>query len=715
MPSSLFTLHSSRGFAQVILLLFLLAGIGIGTYIVQNRTSFLPRADCNPGIDNNCDTGGGSEDNAQAEKEAQQKQEQQDLEKGAREAGKSVEEYKVDDCKANPGKSGCDEILKKATTTSDGQSFDTQSDETKRRFSATYCNGDPNANCAAAKAQWAKEHAVDVANGGKARTEEQRLAEEKEAADRNKATLDASRKSLDPDGIYKNEGADAYVAKCLESGKPQEECDNRKKLLEEIIKAQQAHDYAVATKFDNPVTQTAAYGQAKLLARAANCDAVAAGIPGSNCVLDMGDTTNIQTAKVCPDNKASCEETEKVKVRIFLGCSTTDFNEQGSCRKVLNYRPEGCSIQNDNLTKPECKPKELPEDAAKALGIADPRNVYNIADLPPAVLQSGVDYCQATGGACILAGQSSTQTIPAGQPGSTEASAACTDPEIRKYAREKSLSQGCSSCLQQEKYKVSYNNLRRDLGPRATGCSDSDLLNFYANDPYGGREFEIRTKGQPGNPECSAFCGANPFNTSSTQTASADAYGSTAASSSCQASSQKVSKTYSWRSLTASCSKCLVEKFKVNQKVSADLTTEATGCSPNDLANFYANDYTNGKDSSEEAQKEFKIRTQGGTADGNDCKASCGTNTFNLHNSSNIPDGSFIRKCTSTGQETKYCASIGMNDCHVLSDAKNTSHERGQCRYADNQNNCGPKDTQDCSSQGKSCEISIKRYGKTCK
>lgn len=111
-----------KGFAQVLLLLFLLAGIGVGTYIVQNRTNFLPRADCNPGIDNDCDTGGGSEEgDPQGQEDAEKKEEQQDLERGAREAGKSVDEYKKDDCKANPGKSGCDKILKNDDKSNEGK------------------------------------------------------------------------------------------------------------------------------------------------------------------------------------------------------------------------------------------------------------------------------------------------------------------------------------------------------------------------------------------------------------------------------------------------------------------------------------------------------------------------------------------------------------------------------------------------------------------
>lgn len=117
--------NSQSGFAPIIIVLLLLGGVVAGTALVQTGTRFIPFADCNPGIDNDCNSGGGSEDDP-GEKEAQQKQEQQDLEKGAREAGKSLEDYKVDDCKANPGKSGCDEIIKrdqeKRTGTTEGSS-----------------------------------------------------------------------------------------------------------------------------------------------------------------------------------------------------------------------------------------------------------------------------------------------------------------------------------------------------------------------------------------------------------------------------------------------------------------------------------------------------------------------------------------------------------------------------------------------------------------
>lgn len=393
--------NSQRGIAQVLLLLFLLAGIAVGTVIIQNRTNFLPRAqDCNPGIDNNCNTGGGSEfGDPGAEQAAAQRQEQADLEKGAREAGKSVDDYRVNDCKANPGKPGCSEILKRADTTSDGQSFDTQSDETKNRFSAIFCGGNPNANCAAAKAQWAKEHTTEVANGGKSTTEEQRQKQQEEAANRNKATLDASRKSLDPDGVYKNEGAGAYVAKCVESGKSPEECDNRKKVLEEIIKAQEAHDYAVTTKFDNPVTQDAAYTQAKLLARAANCDAVAADIRGSNCVLDLGDTQNIITAS---DGK-----------RVFIGCSIKDTdpkrtNEQGSCRKVLNYRGEDGKIHE--LSSDEAKALLCPKDPANCS--IDPGAIYDMAQIPTELRKSAQDLCLAAKIGCLLGQAASSNSIP---------------------------------------------------------------------------------------------------------------------------------------------------------------------------------------------------------------------------------------------------------------------------------------------------------------
>jgi len=140
---------TQAGFAPIVVVLLLLLGVGATTVLVQRGTSFIPFADCNPGIDNNCDTGGGSEDDP-GEKAAQQKEEQANLEKGAAEAGKSVEDYKVDDCKANSGKSGCDEILKKDQEKKSGSSGSSGSEGSGEKVAdpkkdcdqISYCEGE---------------------------------------------------------------------------------------------------------------------------------------------------------------------------------------------------------------------------------------------------------------------------------------------------------------------------------------------------------------------------------------------------------------------------------------------------------------------------------------------------------------------------------------------------------------------------------------------
>lgn len=136
---------SQSGIAQILVVLLLVAGVGLGTYLVSQRTNLLPKAEeCNPGIDNDCS----SEETTPEEQAAQQKEEQQNLERGAQEAGKPLEEYRVDDCKANPGKQGCKEILERASSSQGRQGTGTQGQNTPGDSTATpecenftYCGG----------------------------------------------------------------------------------------------------------------------------------------------------------------------------------------------------------------------------------------------------------------------------------------------------------------------------------------------------------------------------------------------------------------------------------------------------------------------------------------------------------------------------------------------------------------------------------------------
>lgn len=464
-PSSLLPpVNSHRGFAQVILLLFLLAGIAVGTIIIQNRTNFLPHAQEDTVIwenppeesqpdqpdedapgeegrtpeenpdDANSDQGGTSDNGSgnQGDSTSDQAADGQSLESQDPETQRM---FRDTYCPNNNGVN-CDAAKQRwvtehdedvvnvnddKVTTSDGQSLDTQNPETQKMFRDTYCPAGTTGNCDAAKQQWAREHAVDATNsrssaraGG---TPEQQAAAQADAAAKNKAELDRLRAETDPKKTFRAELDDASnLISCVTAYGVSANCPEKVKALREMATAQAAYDYVNNAGLTG-VSQTAAYDQAKLMYRSAACDAVAAGVKGANCVLDLGDRQNLIKATVNGE-----------EVRVFLGCSVKDSdpartNEQGSCRKVLNYRGKDGQIH------------ELDPDVAKQF-VKDgknPREIYSLDDLKPEVLTSARDLCRADGRGCIAAGQPATPPAqapdnPAGPPPGEQAPAESCNP-----------------------------------------------------------------------------------------------------------------------------------------------------------------------------------------------------------------------------------------------------------------------------------------------
>lgn len=123
---------SQSGVAHVLLLIFLIAGVGLGTVLIQQRTDFLPSASDD---DEEDDDGGYEGDRASEPDHGETNVESENAETEQRDSG-----------------GGGDD-----TTASDGQSLDSQSDETKEAFKAAYGEN--------AEEAWKAEHEKELETG----------------------------------------------------------------------------------------------------------------------------------------------------------------------------------------------------------------------------------------------------------------------------------------------------------------------------------------------------------------------------------------------------------------------------------------------------------------------------------------------------------------------------------------------------------------------
>lgn len=473
---------AQQGIAQILVLLLLVAGIGLGTYLVQQKTHILPFADCNPGIDNDCDSGGGSDQEQADQSEnggpksdeqlAEEKQHEQDLEKGAREAGKTLDEYKVDDCKKNPGNPNCDQILKNdaakqsaaagadsgnggdssgkktcsntnrsVTSTNirseNGQCWDGLSNEEQNAFIAKYCTPlGKVGRCNEAKEGWMAEADARCREEGtcagnesnRPKTEEEIIAAQIRAGGESKAQIDANRKSVDPqevfsaerDDINPDEPTQSNLYICIQAYGPDADCKTKVAVFRGLVTAQQAYDNANTSGLSGP-SLIAKLDEAKLLGRSANCDAVAAGVKGANCVLDVGDRQNIITAKVNGQD-----------VRLFVGRSTHETDDRGIPLLIFNYRDPACDDSVLNKSLKICQLKKLSYAEAKpflnddvtstnADGTGLP-NITSFNQIRPNFTSSIVNLCSDYRKGCITSAQASG-TPPASSPSIAPASA----------------------------------------------------------------------------------------------------------------------------------------------------------------------------------------------------------------------------------------------------------------------------------------------------
>lgn len=658
---------SQRGIAQIVLLLFLLAGIGVGTVVVQNRTNLIPHAQCDPEGDRDC--GEESTD----EQAAQQKQEQDDLERGAQQAGKTVEEYKVDDCKSNPGKSGCSDILERDRQRSSGQTGSSGGGSGGEEHDSTNASDacrDDRRNPGESREDCEKRKA------GAATTQEEKDA----ACGDNKTYCDGGVK------IYKT-GGYWDGSKCVyDFVDTKESCAGQKD--GSLSNQDNARN---ASLYDNSIQcaeitrcqggravrgtpEGLTNGQCRYqYSEVASVDC-SGKTDGSIVSTNAGKRYSVDPSKsLTPDDvlvRTDRFKTEgkqeldnsRLKIRDDYGIEANKSAEKNledcqakghsdeKCKQMMNNLENIVRAQNefDKFATIDCS-KET--DQAKC-------QVIKQAAFDNAKLRYRTAMCDAVesnikGANCVTDAGDSQNLIKV---------KICADGTTTCEGAEKRVLVGCSSKESNEKgecekilnyrsgdgsIKELPDDAKKQLHEQHCGASasEADKQTSFCKDPlqpfYSLSDLPSGLKGGL-NGACTATqlgcIGAGAAGTSAGSPGSsipAGQLGSDHPSEACR--HPEIIQNFKDRPrLTSSCSKCLVDNYResVITNVKNDLsgTGDVSGCSDNDLANFYAGERTHGSKSSSQSTNEFNVRTQGHTDQGQrkeECSASCGPKTFN--------------------------------------------------------------------------------------